>query len=329
MKTKVDIISGFLGAGKTTLIKKLLEEKLKEEKPVLIENEFGEVGIDGKLLDDTGINIREINSGCICCTLVGDFETAVKEVIGKYRPGRIMIEPSGVGRLSDVLKALKSPGLEDLLEINMLVAVVDALKYHIYTANFGDFYEDQIKNAKTVILSRTRKAEEKKLESVVASVQNLNASANVITTPWEDLDAGLIISVAERDASILLERHRDDEWEHGHPEDCNCGCVHGHPHHHGPDAGEMFEEWGVETPRIFEEGELESILGALDNAKQYGIILRGKGILRAAGDRWVRFDYVPGEYEVKSANADYTGRLCVIGRNLDKTGLGRLFHIIS
>lgn len=327
MRTKVDIISGFLGAGKTTLIKKLLEEGLKGEKLAIIENEFGEIGIDGRVLEDAGINVREINSGCICCTLAWDFETSIREVIGKYRPDRMLIEPSGVSRLSDVVRTCESPGLKDLLQINMLMIVVDALKYSVYAANFGDFYEDQVKHAKTIILSRTQRAETKKLESVVRSIQKLNASANIITTPWEDLDAGLIISVAERDASISLARHMHDERGHEHPEGCECGCDHGHSH--APEAGEVFEEWGAETPAVFDEKELKAMLEALDNEKQYGMILRGKGIVQTGRDSWAQFDYVPGEYDVKGAAADYTGRLCVIGRNLNKTGLERLFHIIS
>lgn len=330
MKTKVDIISGFLGAGKTTLIKKLLEEKLYSEKLVIIENEFGEVGIDGSILKNTGIEVKEINSGCICCTLVGDFGKAIEEAILKYKPDRVIIEPSGVGKLSDVIKACDTPKLKEILTINMLIAVVDALKYQIYKSNFGEFFENQIKHAKTIILSRTQKTDNKKLESIVGSIRKLNDKANIITTPWETLNAELIISVAEQDALASLEHQLIDKKkvvlkQPIHHKGCKCGYNHEHSHSHSAD--EFFDVWGVETPKVFEEKELKSKLDVLGNDKFFGMILRGKGILQTDKNKWVQFDYVPGECDIKNTTADYTGRLCIIGKDLNKTELCRLFGV--
>lgn len=327
MRTKVDIISGFLGAGKTTLIKKLLEEKLWNEKLVIIENEFGEIGIDGNILKKSNVEVKEINSGCICCTLVGDFGKAVQEVITKYGPDRIIIEPSGVGKLSDVVKACEAPELKGLLTTNMVITVVDVLKYQMYLSNFGEFFENQIKNAKTIVLSRTQKADLKKLESAVHSIHTLNGKANIITTPWESLTAGLIISAAEQDASSALEQEIKKLilTRKKHPEDCKCGCS--HPHSHSHSADEVFSVWGAETPRVYEEKELKGILNTLGNDKSYGMILRGKGILQLGKEQWIQFDYVPGEFEIKNTGADYTGRLCVIGKDLNKDKLSELFHI--
>lgn len=329
MKTKIDIISGFLGAGKTTLIKKLLEEKLHNEKLVIIENEFGEVGIDGSILKNGGIEVREINSGCICCTLVGNFAKAVEEVILKYKPDRVIIEPSGVGKLSDVIKACDTPKLKEILTINMLITVVDALKYQIYKLNFGEFFENQINNAKTIILSRSQKTDSKKLEAIVASIRESNDKVNIITTPWETLDAGLILSVAEQYASVSLEHQLTDATrnilkQHVHHKDCKCGCSHEHTHNHSAD--EVFDVWAVETPKIFEEKDLNSKLKALENDKFFGTILRAKGILQLDQNKWVQFDYVPGELVIKNTNADYTGRLCIIGKGLKKDELNKLFR---
>lgn len=332
MKTKVDIISGFLGAGKTTLIKKLIEEKLHNEKLVIIENEFGEIGIDGTILKNSNIEVKEINSGCICCTLLGDFEKSIGEIIFKFKPDRILIEPSGVGKLSDVIKACDAPELKDLLTINMLVTVVDVLKYQIYIANFGEFFENQIKNANTIILSRTQKADRNKLEAIVNSIKKLNNKANIVTTPWETLNAELIIAVAEQDTSISLEHQLTDSKKvvlkkHSHLDGCKCGCKDNHHQNHNAD--EVFDVWGVETSRIFDKNELKGILDNMENDRQYGMILRGKGILQIDKDRWVQFDYVPGEFGIKETCADYSGRLCVIGKNLDKTELCKLFHILA
>lgn len=330
MKTKVDIISGFLGAGKTTLIKKLLAGKLHSENLVIIENEFGEIGIDGSILKSSNVEVREINSGCICCTLAGDFGKAIEEVVVKYKPDRIIIEPSGVGKLSDVIKACTALKLKNILEINMVIAVVDALKYQIYISNFGEFFENQIRHAKTIILSRTQKVENKKLEAVVSSIQKLNDKANIITTPWESINSELIISVAERDASAFLENELKDKKkitlkESVHHEDCKCGCNHEPSHNHSAD--EVFDVWGIETPKKFNEIELKNIINMLGNEKLYGMILRGKGILQLIEDRWMQFDYTPGELEMKETSADYAGRLCIIGKNLKKFELGKLFGV--
>ena len=340
MSIKVDIISGFLGAGKTTLITKLLQEKLHQEKIVIIENEFGEIGIDGSLLKSTGIEVKEINSGCICCTLSGDFGKAIEEVIHTYKPDRIIIEPSGVGKLSDVVKACETSKLKELLRINMLMTVVDVFKYDLYISNFGEFFENQIKHAKTIILSRTQKSDVKTLEGVVGELRKRNKKANIITTDWETLSAEQIIAVAEQDASTRLENQMSIPKvvikRPSHKADCGCGH---HPHsHHGSGCGchagqhnhradEVFEVWGVETPKTYGEGALRSILHKLGNDKTYGMVLRGKGILQVDKDKWLQFDYVPEEINIKSGNADYTGRLCIIGSQLNKTELAKLFHI--
>lgn len=328
---KIDIISGFLGAGKTTLIKKLLDEKLINEKLVIIENEFGEIGIDGSILKSSNVEVREINSGCICCTLVGDFGKAVEEVVMEYKPDRIIIEPSGVGKLSDIIKACNTSKLKEVLIINMVIAVVDALKYQIYISNFGEFFEDQIKHAKTIVLSRTQRSENKKLEITVNSIRKLNDKANIITTPWESLNSELIISVAEQDASVSFEEELKDKKKvvlkpTAHHKNCNCGCNHEHSHNHSAD--EVFDVWGVETPKKYNKPELKNILELLRNEKPYGIILRGKGILQLTEDSWIQFDYTPGELEIKETSADYTGRICIIGKDLKKNELGKLFGVL-
>lgn len=332
MKVKVDIISGFLGAGKTTLIKKLLEEKLKDEKAVIIENEFGEVGIDGNILKNSGIEIKEINSGCICCTLAGDFEKAVEEAVAKYKPDRIIIEPSGVGKLSDVLKVFDAPALKEKFTVNMVITVVDIQKYQIYTANFGEFFENQIKNAKTIILSRTQKADSKKLEASVDNIHKLNPHANIITTPWVSLNAGLIIAAAEHGSLLSLEEQIKAVKSaglrgHNHAEGCECGCKDNHSHNNN--TSEFFEVWSAETPKTYDENDLKGILKTLGNEKSYGKILRGKGILQLNKNRWVQFDYIPGELEIKNTKADYTGRLCIIGKDLNKNGLNNLFSVTA
>lgn len=318
------------------------KEKLHSEKLVIIENEFGEIGIDGSLLKNTGIEIKEINSGCICCTLVGDFGKAIEEVIAKYNPDRIIIEPSGVGKLSDVIKACDIPKLKDVLRINMLVTVVDVLKYQIYISNFGEFFENQIKHAKTIILSRSQKADAKKLESIVASIRKLNSKANIVTTPWENLKADQIIAIAEQDASAMLENQIAvpkvilKRYHHG--DNCKCGHQHNHTHYHKDcgcgsgakhehKADEVFDVWGTETPKIFEESNLKALIEQLGNVKTFGTVLRGKGILQVSQDKWVQFDYVPGEVEMRNTNADYTGRMCVIGSGLNKEELCKLFAI--
>ena len=329
MKTQVDIISGFLGAGKTTLIKKLLAELVSPEKLVIIENEFGEIGIDGSNLKSHGIEVKEITSGCICCTLVGDFGKAIKDVLLQYRPERIVIEPSGVGKLSDIIKACAVSEFTEVLEINMLVAVVDVTKYDIYSANFGEFFEDQIKHAKTVVLSRTQRISQADLQLVVDSIRLLNAKANIITTPWDNLSAERMIAVAEQGVSASLEHELIHDKTTAYPfpmHQNNCtGCVPELSANHA--ATDLFSVWGVETPKIFKEDILKSLLEGLDKNESLGMILRGKGILQTGTDSWIRFDYVPGEYDFQSTAADYTGRLCIIGKGLDTAKLCRFFGV--
>lgn len=352
--TKVDIISGFLGAGKTTLIKKLLGEALKGEQVVLIENEFGEIGIDGGFLRESGVEIREMNSGCICCSLVGDFGTSLKEVIDKYHPDRIIIEPSGVGKLSDVIKAVKDLHIENEIKLNSASAVVDALKAKVYMKNFGEFFNNQIEHAGTVILSRTQMQKEDKLDKAIEMIRELNPNAHIITTPWEDLDGAQILAAMENVTNLELEllaeqaekaheehehhHHHDDECGCGHDHDheehehhhhdgeCGCGCGHDHHdgHHH---ADEVFSSWGVETPNKYEKDELEKILQALADTTEYGQILRSKGMLPQKDGSWMYFDLVPGEYEIREGKADFTGRICVIGAKLDEDKLKTLFHV--
>lgn len=332
MGTKVDIISGFLGAGKTTLIRKLLEQKLSGERIAIVENEFGEVGIDGNILKNKGIEIKEINSGCICCTLAGDFGKALKEVIAQYSPDRIIIEPSGVAKLSDVLKACNAAELKELVVLNMVITVVDVLKYQMYVLNFGEFFENQIKSAKTIILSRTQKADSKRIETVTNDIRKLNPNSNIITTPWDTMNANLMISVAEQDASISLQKQMSEAKKitlkiPGHRKDCKCSSCDSPSYKHNAD--EVFEVWGHETPKLYEKADLDTILNALENQDSFGMIVRAKGILPSAGDQWLQFDYVPKEYEIKSTSADYTGRLCVIGKDLNRKGLGELFGILA
>lgn len=313
MKIKIDIISGFLGAGKTTLIKKLLEEKPADEKIVIIENEFGQVGIDGAILSKGDFQVREITSGCICCTLVGEFEKALEEIITKIKPGRIIIEPTGIGKLSDVVKACGAEKFKDILEFNMLITVVDVMKYQLYIINFSEFFRNQIENAKTIILSRTQNADRKKVQDVVIALRKLNASANIITTPWGSLSAEKIKAAAEKDVS------------HKHPDDCNCGC--GHTHSHNYHADEVFDVWSTETPRAYDEAELKEMMDKLGDKGLFGMVLRGKGIFQLNSGKWIQFDYVPGETIIKETDADYSERLCFIGTGLKKDELGKLFGI--
>lgn len=341
---KIDIISGFLGAGKTTLLKKLLGGEMGKEKIVLIENEFGEVGIDGSILKRPGMEMKEINSGCICCTLVGAFEDAVRDAVKAYRPDRIVIEPSGVGKLSDVVKAVDIPALKGIAKVNMKIAVVDALKYQMYINNFGEFYEDQISHAGTIVLSRTQKIDNGKLQAITASIRKLNAAANIITTPWDSLSPEYITAVAEKDAGTSLDQQLVEKSKvvlkhSGHGKGCKCGCNdishshdHGHFHDHsheeahGHSADEVFEVWGCETPKLFRSrAELEPLLKRLEEKGTFGTVLRGKGIVQTGAENWLQFDYVPGECEIRASGADYTGRLCIIGSNLNRGELEKLF----
>ena len=376
--TKIDIISGFLGAGKTTLIKKLIAEGFQGEKLVLIENEFGEIGIDGGFLKDAGVQINEMNSGCICCSLVGDFGKALKQVLNEYVPDRIIIEPSGVGKLSDVMKAVADMHEEGIL-INSASAVVDATKCKMYMKNFGEFFNNQIENAGTIILSRSQKMSEEKLEAVVEVIKGHNEKATIITTAWDDIDGKRIVSAMEKEKSLVEElmeevkvcpvcghvheehdhhhEHRHDhehghdhghehghdhshehghdhghehghdhEHEHDHHHGEACGCGHEHHHHH---ADEVFTSWGVETPHKYTKEEIETVLKELADTEhsEYGIILRAKGIVPGENGTWLYFDLTPEEYEVREGQPDVTGKLCVIGSNLQEERIAKLFHV--
>ncbi len=393
--TKIDIFSGFLGAGKTTLIKKLLKEAYSGEQVVLIENEFGEIGIDGGFLKEAGIEIREMNSGCICCSLVGDFGEALKEVIQKYQPDRIIIEPSGVGKLSDVIKAVKKVEGEVDIKLNSFTTLVDVMKCKMYMKNFGEFFSNQIEYAGTIILSRTDKSTEEKVIAALQLIRGLNKSAAVITTPIEKLSGAKILDTMENNRSLekeLLEeevcpvcgghhdhehhhqeecdheRHHDEECgcEHHHGEECGhehhhgeeCGCKHhhgeegSHEHHHGEECGhehhhdgecgcghdhhdhhhhhadEVFTSWGRETAKTYTEEEIRTILEALSDDEEYGMILRAKGMVEGKNGGWVYFDMVPGEADVREGSPEYTGRICVIGSKLREDSLEKLFKLV-
>ena len=339
---KIDIISGFLGAGKTTLIKKLLKEAFEGEQVVLIENEFGEIGIDGGFLKDAGIEIREMNSGCICCSLVGDFGASLKEVVEKYHPDRILIEPSGVGKLSDVIKAVQGVQDEVDIKLNSYTTVVDAKKCKMYMKNFGEFFDNQIQYAGAIIMSRTDIASEKKVQESLELLRSLNKDAAIITTPIENLDGKKLVEVMEHPVSLeqeMLEEehehhhhhdgecgcgHDHEEHEHHHHHDGECGCGHDHHHHH---ADEVFTSWGRETIKKYTREGLEKILEALSESDKYGIILRAKGMLPAEDGTWIYFDMVPEETEIREGAPEYTGRLCVIGSKLDEHALEELFGI--
>ena len=393
--TKIDIFSGFLGAGKTTLIKKLLKEAYVGEKVVLIENEFGEIGIDGGFLKDSGIEITEMNSGCICCSLVGDFSRSLAEVLERFQPDRILIEPSGVGKLSDVIRAVQGLHAENAV-LNGFTTVVDAKKCKMYMKNFGEFFGDQIENAGTVVLSHTEGLAEEKVAAAVAIVREHNAQAAVVTTSWDALDGKQILAAIEKTNTLeaelakLQEEHEhhhhdhhhehdeectcdchdhdhdhhhehehDDECtcdchdhdhdhdhhhEHEHDEECTCGC-HDHDHHHEHEHGEectcgchdhdhhhhhadeVFDSLGRETTRQYTKEEIESALLAFANGTEYGMVLRAKGILPAADNTWIHFDYVPGEPDIRLGGADVIGRFCVIGSDLKKDAILALFGI--
>lgn len=378
--TKINVISGFLGAGKTTLIKKMLQEVFHGQKIVLIENEFGEIGIDGGFLKDAGIEITEMNSGCICCSLVGDFGTALKEVLTKFAPDRILIEPSGVGKLSDVVKAVEGVAETAEVELDGSLTVADATKCKIYMKNFGEFFNNQIEYADTIVLSRTQNMKQEKLETCVKLLQEHNSKAAIITTAWEELDGKLILEAMNQKNSLAEELMREEQTHHHHDEECcghehhhgeeccehdhhhephghkgeechhghgehsheehehtghehhehgeECGCGHDHGHgHHHHHADEIFTSWGKETPHKYQEEELKGILEVLANETGYGTILRAKGIVPDTEGNWLHFDLVPGEYEVRKGTADYTGRLCVIGSQLDEAKLAKLFQL--
>jgi len=384
--TKINIISGFLGAGKTTLIKKLLDGAFEGEKLVLLENEYGEVGIDGGFMKDAGIQVTELNSGCICCTLVGDFNKALAELIDTYHPDRILIEPSGVGKLSDIRKVVDDISATHDVVLAGCATVADVGKCKIYARNFGEFFIDQIENAETIILSRTQNASADRIEKCVSLLREHNEKARIITTPWDELEPSKVLETIENPTFLLTmedihvdehhhdhecgcghhhdhdhececghEHHHDHECEchehhhehdhecechehhhehdhececgheHHHDHGCSCGCGHDHHGHHHAD--EVFENIGVETPKHFEESAIREALEALDDENRFGAILRAKGILPLTDGRWLHFDYVPGEYEMRYGSADYTGRLCVIGCNINQPALKELFGI--
>lgn len=387
--TTIDIYSGFLGAGKTTLIKKMIREAYQGEKIVLIENEFGEIGIDGGFMQDAGIQVNEMNSGCICCSLVGDFGRALKQVISDYHPDRILIEPSGVGKLSDVIGAVERVA-DESVTLGSFITVADATKCKVYLKNFGEFYTNQIETASAIILSRTGSISEEKLAASVALLREHNQNAVIITTPWDQLSGAQILEAMQKQHTLTEEladmirsaqseedeeeehhhHHHDDDGEedehehhcchhHDHDDEDEHHCHHHHDHddneedhhcchhhdhddhdeddhehhcchhhhHHGHDADEVFQSWGVETPKKFTEEEIRNALAALDNGETYGIVLRAKGIVPTADGTWLHFDHVPGEIDVRTGTAAVTGRLCVIGSKLDEKALAALFGV--
>lgn len=359
--TKIDIFSGFLGAGKTTLIKKLIAEAYTGEQLVLIENEFGEIGIDGGFLQEAGINITEMNSGCICCSLVGDFGKALRQVMDTYHPDRILIEPSGVGKLSDVIRAVQDLQMPDVV-LNGFTTVVDAAKAKMYMKNFGEFFNNQVEHASAIILSRTGGMKQNKLDACVALLREKNPTATIVTTPWDELDGKQLLAAMERRDTLaaaleeLAEEQEHHHHHHEHGEECGCGChdhehhhhehgkecgCHDHEHHHhehGEECGcgchdhehhhadEVFTSWGRETAHPYEQQELAAALQALDTG-DYGQVLRAKGIVAGTDGKWLHFDYVPGEVEVRTGAAGVTGRLCVIGAELKENALTSLFHL--
>ena len=387
--TKIDIISGFLGAGKTTFIRKMLDEVFKGEKIVLIENEFGEIGIDGGFLKDSGIEISELNSGCICCSLVGDFGKNLHEVIGKFHPDRILIEPSGVGKLSDVMKSVIDVEKDEDVKLNGLVTVVNAKKASKQMKAFGEFFNNQIEYATTIVLSRTQNTTPEQLELCVKQIQSLNKKAAVITTPWDCIRGEQLLKVMEGQDSLEVKllaeqhaqkehhehshgedhehhehhhehshgedhehhehhhehshgedhehhehshgedhEHHEHEHRHTHGADCTCGCHdHDHDHEHHHHADDIFTSWGRETPHQFTREKIQEILKALCDTEDYGTILRAKGMVEDENGSWIYFDMVPGEYEIREGEPDYTGRLCVIGTDMDAHRLEELFGL--
>ena len=362
--TKIDIFSGFLGAGKTTLIKKLIKEGYKNEKLVLIENEFGEIGIDGGFLKEAGVQINEMNSGCICCSLVGDFSKALKQVIEDYNPDRILIEPSGVGKLSDVIKAVKNADTHGAV-LGSFTTVADAGKCKVYMKNFGEFYNDQIENACTIFLSRTDEVSEEKVEKAVALLREHNSDAVIVTTPWNELTGEQMISAMESRRTVKddlgeLENeahehhhhdhhhdhdehctcgcheheheHEHEHHHHDHDEHCTCGCherehEHEHEHHHHHHADEVFSSWGVETTKKFTKEKISEILKCLEDEEEYGFVLRAKGIVAGEDGKWIHYDYVPSCPDVREGTADVIGKVCVIGSKINEGKLRQLFGV--
>ena len=352
--TKIDIFSGFLGAGKTTLIQKLIKEAYAGEKLVLIENEFGEIGIDSGFLQESGVEITEMNSGCICCSLVGDFTKALSEVLQRFSPDRVIIEPSGVGKLSDVIRAVGN-AIDGQARLGVVVTVADATKCKIYSKNFGEFYNDQLENAGAVILSRTSNISEDKLQKAVQIIREKNQRASLITTPWDLLDGKQILQAfadkggleAELEEMVKEHHHEHDEHcdcgchehhHHEHDEHCDCGC-HEHHHHehdehcdcgchdHHHHAEDVFISFGRETAAKYEMAEIEAALEALLEESKYGQVLRAKGMVDGEQGRWIYFDYVPGESNVRWGAPQPIGKICVIGSGLNEAALCALFGI--
>ena len=368
--TKIDIFSGFLGAGKTTLIKKLIKEAYSGEKLVLIENEFGEIGIDGGFMQDAGIEVTEMNSGCICCSLVGDFGEALAKVLKEYAPDRILIEPSGVGKLSDVIKAVRGIDAEDAV-LNGMTTVVDAGKCKMYMKNFGEFFNDQIENATCIVLSHADVAGEAKCEKAISLIREHNNHAAIVATSWDKLSGKDILDAIENTNTLEAELekmkeeekcpvcgHHHHEHEHHYDHDEHCCChdhEHEHEHHHDNDehchchdhdhdehchchdhdhehhhhhhhADEVFTSWGKETGKAFTADEIKNALKSLENADEYGTILRAKGIVASTGDEWIHFDYVPGEPDVRFGSASVIGKICVIGSKINEEKIAELFE---
>ena len=328
--TKVDIFSGFLGAGKTTLIKKLIAEAYSGEKLVLIENEFGEIGIDGGFLQDAGIEITEMNSGCICCSLVGDFGEALKKVLAQYSPDRIIIEPSGVGKLSDVITAVENIHSDEIV-LNSFTTVVDANKCKMYIKNFGEFFNNQVEHASAIVLSHTKNISEKKLADCVKLLREHNSKAELITTDWDNLSGEQIVLAIENKNTLAeaLQKLQEEEdvcpvcgHHHEHDHEHEHHHEHGHHHHH---ADEVFTSWGVETTKKFTAEEITAALNELSNEEKFGIILRAKGIVEGSDGAWIHFDYVPGEPDVRTGTAGTIGRLCVIGSKISESSIAELF----
>ena len=337
--TKVDIFSGFLGAGKTTLIKKLIEEAYKGEQVVLIENEFGEIGIDGGFLRNAGVEINEMNSGCICCSLVGDFGKALEKVLDQFHPDRILIEPSGVGKLSDIIQAVEDLDL-DHVKLNGFTTVVDAKKAKIYMKNFGEFYNNQVEHASSIILSHTAGMDEEKLEKVVELLREHNEHAVIITTDWDALDGKQILAAMERRDTIEEALHHleeeqehehehehDHEHHHDHDHDDHCCCGHDHDHEGHHHADEVFDSIGIETTKKFTQEKIREVLGAIEEQHKYGFVLRAKGIVAGEDGQWIHFDYVPGEPDVRNGSAEVTGRICIIGTDIDEGKIRQLFQV--
>lgn len=377
--TKVDIISGFLGAGKTTFIKELISKVYSGEKMVLIENEFGEIGVDSRFMQDAGIEVTEMNSGCICCTLVGDFARALKQVVDTYHPDRIIIEPSGVGKLSDVAKAVSDMQEDAQIEVDSLITVVDGKKAKMYMKNFGEFFDNQIEYANTIVLSRTQMMDEAKLKECIELLREKNEEAAIVTTEWDKLSGDMIKAALEQGHDLKKEmmelishmhhedhdhehhhdhdhehhhdhdhghhhhdhehhdheehEHHDHEHHHDHGPDCTCGCHdhdheehhHDHEHEHHHHADEVFTSWGIETVHKFSRAELEDLLKLLSMTQDFGTVLRAKGIAQTEEGGWLEFDMVPEETEIRDCKPDYIGRICVIGTELKKDELEKVF----